>query len=851
MLASGVALDTDGTATAGTALTDTANMFDYDAGDMSYPNVRVGNSARAVTVRESVAHPGAVAVITPSDQDTEIPGHQVILGAGTKTDIMVVVTAEDGTTTETYSITVYRERRVESDNENLSALVLSGVTLSSPFASSKTSYIGRAEYSTDETTVSYTADIGAMVDIRNDDNDADLPDADGNTDGHQVALGVGVETVINVVVTAEDQVGEGSPGQKEYKITVYRENLVRSDDATLALDTATPPGLVLASGVALDTDGTATAGTALTDAANMFDYDAGDMSYPNVRVGNGVDAVTVRATTADIGAMTDITPSDQDSLIPGHQVILGAGTKTDIMVVVTAEDGTTTETYSITVYRERRVESDNENLSALVLSGVTLSSPFASSKTSYIGRAEYSTDETTVSYTADIGAMVDIRNDDNDADLPDADGNTDGHQVALDEGVETVINVVVTAEDQVGEGSPGQKEYKITVYRENLQPSDDATLALDTATPPGLVLASGVALDTDGTATAGTALTDAANMFDYDAGDMSYPNVRVGNSVRTLTVTPATAHLGAMTDITPSDQDSLIPGHQVILGAGTKTDIMVVVTAEDGTTTETYSITVYRERRVLSDNAELSALALSGVTLSPEFASNRVEYTGAAAYSTEKTTVSYTADVGARMVLIGNNADPIAGIPDADTPAPGHQVRLAKGQATVINVVVTAEGPAAGESDANTKTYKITVYRDNAPSSEATLQSLTLSGITLSPAFNSATTMYTAEVDALEMTMVEAMATHPGAMVEGTGEMALVVGENMISVTVTAEDETTQTYTVTVTVAMGDTLFDTYDVNNNNQIDKDEALTAIEDYLIHETISKEQALDIIAQYILR
>ena len=86
-------------------------------------------------------------------------------------------------------------------------------------------------------------------------------------------------------------------------------------------------------------------------------------------------------------------------------------------------------------------------------------------------------------------------------------------------------------------------------------------------------------------------------------------------------------------------------------------------------------------------------------------------------------------------------------------------------------------------------------------SSDATLQALTLSGITLTPAFNPGTTAYTAEVeDILETTTVEAMATHPGATVEGTGERTLTVGDNRIRVTVTAEDGTSQTYTVTVTV---------------------------------------------------
>ena len=208
------------------------------------------------------------------------------------------------------------------------------------------------------------------------------------------------------------------------------------------------------------------------------------------------------------------------------------------------------------------------------------------------------------------------------------------------------------------------------------------------------------------------------------------------------------------------------------------------------------------------------------------------------------TTVSYTADVGAQMVEILDGAGTPAPIEDADS-ADGHQVGLAMGAATVINVRVTAESHTV--SDPAQETYKITVYRDTAASSDATLQSLSLSGLTLMPAFDSATTMYTAEVDALDMTMVEAMAAHPGATVEGTGEMSLTAGENVISVTVTAEDETSQTYTVTVTVLMGETIRDRYDADDSGHIDRSEAVQAVIDFQAG-LITRDEAVEVILLY---
>ena len=760
------------TLNSGTITAPSNLQFAYEPGMKSYPDVRVMTGVRAVIVAASTAQPGAVAVITPSDEDSETDGHQVLLSAGAKTDITVKVTAEDRTTTETYSVTIYRERRVESDDADLSALSLSGVTLSPAFASDKEMYMGRAPYSTDKPTVSYTADIGAMVTIE-DDGGTDILDTD-DASGHQVTLGVGVVTEINVVVVPE----AGAPAEKTYTVNVYRENLVKSDNPDL--DTAANNGLTLNSGT-------------ITAPSNLqFAYEPGMKSYPDVRVDNDVDAVIVAANTVHLGAVAVITPSDQDSLIDGHQVLLSAGAKTDITVKVTAEDGTTTDTYNVTIYRERRVESDDADLSALSLSGVTLSPAFDSDKTMYMGRAPYSTDKPTVSYTADVGAMmvaiegVNAQGQANGTNIPDVD-DASGHQVALGEGVVTPIAVVVTAEDGTAE-----KAYIVRVYRENLPPSDNASLAAEDADPPGLTLHDG------------NANLNVGENFTYLPATKSYPNVRVENEVQTITVAPTTAQMGAMAVITPSDQDSLSSGHQVVLGAGAKTDITIEVTAEDGITTDTYSVTIYRERRVESDDADLSALSLSGVVLTPPFASDKTDYIGSAANSTQMTTVSYTADIGAQMVeisaVVGGGTAVDA---DADNDlSNGYQVRLTRGRATVITIMVTAESddPNAGADDRDMETYTIRVYRDAALSSDATLQSLALSGITLSPAFNPATTAYTAEAEDIETTTVEAMAAHPGATVEGTGMRTLTVGENVISVTVTAEDETTQTYTVTVTV---------------------------------------------------
>ena len=861
----GLALTVDGTDGAAAIDTVTDFEFTYDEDTKSYSNVRVANAVGEVTVGTSAAHSGAVAVTRPSDQrpDSDNPGHQVLLRAGGKTDITVVVTAEDGTTTETYSITIYRERRTgaESSDATLSSLRLSGATLSPAFAPAKTSYRGTAAFDTDKTTVSFTTtDVGATVRISDESGTPGTPETTARTDndrapGHQVSLTAGMSKVIYLVVTAE---GDGpdtnlDDDTKTYQITIYRENFVKSDNALLAAT----GGLAIRSG---DSNGPELA------AAGGFTYSQNTMSYPNVRVESSVEQVTVSSSTDHTGAVAVTTPSDQNPGDTGHQVFLSPGTKTDITVVVTAEDGTNTETYSVTIYHERRsgAESSDATLSSLRLSGATLSPAFAPAKTSYNGRAVHDTSKTTVSYmTTDMGAMVRISDESGTPGTPETTARTDddrapGHQVSLTAGMSKVIYLVVTAE---GDGPDDDsdddtKRYKITLYRENLPLSDIALLDEDDATPPGLQL---MTAGTDGAAAIGTIT---GFEFTYDEDTKSYSNVRVANSVSEVTVRTSTDHAGAVAVTTPPDQrpDSANPGHQVLLRAGAKTDITVVVTAEDGTTTETYSITIYRERRTgaESSDATLSSLRLSGATLSPAFASAKAVYTGTAGFSTNRTTVSYmTSDVGA-TVRISDESE-TSGTPettarvDDDLSTPGHQVNLPLVDSKVIYLVVTAEGdgPDDDDSDDDTKRYKITIYRDSAASSDATLQSLDLSGIMLSPAFDPATMAYTAEVQALATTTVEAMAAHPGATVQGTGEMSLTVGENTISVTVTAEDETTQTYTVTVTVMPSGVtdLLEMYDVNTNDRIDKEEALTAIDDYIFHRRITKEQAIEVIGLYI--
>ncbi len=67
-------------------------------------------------------------------------------------------------------------------------------------------------------------------------------------------------------------------------------------------------------------------------------------------VGGGVSTTTVTAVASEANAVVEIVPADADALEPGHQVRLGEGANA-IALKVTAEDGQTNTTYTVTVIR--------------------------------------------------------------------------------------------------------------------------------------------------------------------------------------------------------------------------------------------------------------------------------------------------------------------------------------------------------------------------------------------------------------------------------------------------------------------------------------------------------------------
>ena len=607
------------------------------------------------------------------------------------TEITVSVTAENGYDDTDYTYTVMRAAPVGNTLEagDFTVEAPAGGEIMAAFGQIDQFTVNVAENADELTFTVELEDIERQVLMVSMGGDEVMPSDRKRADGadeqrYEVELDDGANT-IDLMVTSEDD------EERSYQLVVRRDE--RSGDATLS-------ALSLSAGT-------------LSPAFN-----AATTSY-TASVGNAVSEVTVTATANHAGARV--------AQSPDNPVSLNVGTNR-ITVTVTAEDGTT-GAYTVTVTRDPPGPSSDATLKHLSLSNAVLSPTFA---------------EDVMSYTADVGNAV------TSTTVTARASHSEGrvvikpdNPVALDVGPNT-ITVTVTAED-----ASTTQDYTVTVTRAEVPQSTDATLS-------SLSL-SGVTLNEPW----------AATTYAYTAA--------VENSVEST-----------MVDATATDEDgatvTLPDPNPVPLAVGSSNVITVTVTAEAGNTQD-YTVTVTRAGVAQSTDATLSSLSLSGVTLNEPWAATTYAYTAAVENSVESTMVDATAtDDGAEVTL-----------PDPN-PVP-----LAVGSSNVITVTVTAE---AG----NTRDYTVTVTRAGvAQSTDATLSSLSLSGVTLNEPWAATTYAYTAAVEnSVESTMVDATATDDGAEVTlpDPNPVPLAVGSsNVITVTVTAEAGNTRDYTVTVTRA--------------------------------------------------
>ena len=268
----------------------------------------------------------------------------------------------------------------------------------------------------------------------------------------------------------------------------------------------------------------------------------------------------------------------------------------------------------------------------------------------------------------------------------------------------------------------------------------------------------------------------------FDENTLAY-TVTVPFSVQGATLHPADLPLPSespnMVTIVPEaiyTQVSVTLGGEKTLSVGDNVFSVVVNSGFSWYANKTYTITVHRK----SNDATLKSLTVGGNTLPPDNPAHSVTVPNAVtsvAVAAEATHSLASVSVsGANALNIGDNT---------------------------VTVTVTAE-------DGNTATCTIRVHRNSA---DATLKSLTAGGNTLPPD-NPARSITVP--NAVTSVVVTAETTHPLASVSVDGAKPLNVGDNTVTVTVTAEDGNTKTYTIQVHRKSNDATLKSFTLNNGD-----------------------------------
>ena len=200
----------------------------------------------------------------------------------------------------------------------------------------------------------------------------------------------------------------------------------------------------------------------------------------------------------------------------------------------------------------------------------------------------------------------------------------------------------------------------------------------------------------------------------------------------------------------------------------------IIVTAKDGFTKQTYTISITREK---GNDSTLASLNFKYGTLTPIFASDNTEYT--LVLPKDVTQISKE-DVEA----IATDSDAIVTIPDTYDFDDEHDTYEIK--------VESADGKS---------TTIYTIHLKPEPSGNNLLTSLSINPGILEPSFDANVNEYTVSLSE-DVKEVEITATSDvTATITGNGKQSVKSGENRYEIVVTAEDGTVNTYVIIATRA--------------------------------------------------
>ena len=454
----------------------------------------------------------------------------------------------------------------------------------------------------------------------------------------------------------------------------YAWKQVSGTSVTLTGADTASPNFTAPSG--LDADETLTFTLRVVDADGLFDDDSvavtvdsvshdptlGTLSLSGIDIGTFSGAVTsyeasvANAVTATTVAATATHSAATVTIEPASPVALAEGAN-EIRVTVTAEDGSTTKTYTVTVTRA--------SLPVVTIGAGATPVTEGTGASFTLTLDEAATEELTVAVSVqESGSVL---------------SGTPPSSVPFAAGETTATLGVPTAADSVVEADS-------TVT---------ATLAAGTGYGLGTAVSASVTVEDDDAAS----FAVSADPGTINEGESATLTVAISNGV-TFAEDQAIA-LAASGTASASDHTGL-PA-TLTLAAGSDAVTATLAAAADQEEEEAETVTVTASHRgaavgsatvtiqSVSHDATLSALSLSGVDIGT-FSSTMAAYTANVANSVTSTTVTATASHASATVSI----------------EPGSEVTLAEGE-TAIAVTVTAE------DGTTTKTYTVTVTRAGLP----------------------------------------------------------------------------------------------------------------------------------------
>ena len=305
----------------------------------------VANTITHVKLTPTKAHTGASIKVGKGTSLTAVTSgadsSAIALSVGSNA-IKVEVTAQDGTTKRTYTVTVTRAAATQSTNANLSGLTAKSATSGtgtfstlalspSTFAAATTAYTASVANTITHVKLTPTkAHTGASIKVG---KGTSLTAVTSGTESSAIALSVG-SNAIKVEVTAQD-----GTTKRTYTVTVTRAAATQSTNANLS-------GLTAKSA-------TSATGTFSTLALSPSTFAAATTAY-TASVANTITHVKLTPTKAHTSAsikvgkgtsLTAVNSGADSSAIP-----LSVGSNA-IKVEVTAQDGATKRTYTVTVTR--------------------------------------------------------------------------------------------------------------------------------------------------------------------------------------------------------------------------------------------------------------------------------------------------------------------------------------------------------------------------------------------------------------------------------------------------------------------------------------------------------------------